>query len=153
MRKLDGLPRIRQVGEQARRIGICIPNLRPDGHAYDYILAVRAMLESGHAVAAVAAGKSSLVSKCEQRVDVLVAERDDIAASAAVAAVRSAARHELFAPSADAAISAIAAAYVDKYLVYHILSEEVTVIVMPFTLWTCYAQTAVRCCTLSYGRL
>ena len=81
------------------------------------------MLERGCSVAAVAAGKASLVSECEQRVDVIVAERDDIAASAAVAAVRSAARHELLAASADAAIAAIAATYVDKYLVYHILSE------------------------------
>ena len=122
MRELDGLTRSRQVGDQARRVGVCIPDLSPDGHAYDDILAVCAMLERGCAIAAVAAGEATLIAKRKQSVDVLVAERDDIAASAAIAAVRSAARHELFAASADAAIAAVAAADVDKYLVNHDLS-------------------------------
>ena len=60
---------------------------------------------------------SRCVAVVEQRREIAVGDEHDVAAAPAVAAVGPAARHELLAAEADAAVAAVAGSDVDRRLV------------------------------------
>ena len=66
-----------------------------------------------HAAAAVLGGEMLLIAVIDERVEAVDGERDDVAAVAAVAAVRPAVFDELLAPERNAAVAAVAGADID----------------------------------------
>ena len=78
------------------------------GHADDQILRIRAALALGASVLAVLGGVFALVAEIHQSGQVIIGHKDDVAAAAAVAAVRAAGRHEFFAVEGHGAIAALA---------------------------------------------
>src|SRR5438132_314719 len=79
-----------------------------DGHAQHDILGAAAVLIGTAAVLAPFGAMDSRIAIIDERVDVSVGDRPDAAASAAVAAIGSAARHVLFAPERDDTVPAVA---------------------------------------------
>src|ERR1044071_6762033 len=81
---------------------------RADRHRSDFVLAAPAVLVLAAAVLAAAGAIKPLIAEIEQRREIGIGHRDDVAAGAPVAAVGPAARDVFFAAKAHAAASAVA---------------------------------------------
>ena len=107
-----------------QRAGVAVPDQRPQRDLDDGIRAVLAEAALGAAGLAVLGGIFPLIAKVQQRGHVGVGDKDDIAAPAAVAAVRPAGRHIFFPVEADVAIAAAARPDPDLRNIYkHIFSS------------------------------
>ena len=93
-----------QVGDD--RPVVDVRHLRPHGNREDDVVAVGAVLARAAAVAAALRVEDRLGAEGREVAQVGVGDEDDVAAAAAVAAVRAALRHELLAPEAEAAVAA-----------------------------------------------
>jgi hypothetical protein len=111
----DALARLGEIGDQ--RLAVDLENLGTDRDAQHGIGAGRAAAVLAHAVAAVLGLEVLLVAIVDQRVEALDRDRNDIAAAAAIAAVRATELDELLAPETDAAGAAVAALDVDLGLI------------------------------------
>ena len=78
------------------------------GHADDQVVSVLAFLAGTAAIFAIGGGILALITEIHQGGQVWVRLEHDVAAAAAIAAVRAASRDELFAVEADRAIAALA---------------------------------------------
>ena len=78
------------------------------GHADDQVIGVLAFLAGAAAIFAIGGGILALIAEIHQGGQVRVRLEHDVAAAAAIAAVRAASRDELFAVEADRAIAALA---------------------------------------------
>ena len=78
------------------------------GHADDQVVSVLAFLAGAAAIFAIGGGILALIAEVHQGGQVRVRLEHDVAAAAAIAAVRAASRDELFAVEADCAIAALA---------------------------------------------
>ena len=83
------------------------------GHTDDQVFRIRTTLALGAAVLAVLGGVFALVAEIHQSGQVIIGHKDDVAAAAAVAAVRAAGRHEFFAVEGHGAIAALACMQTD----------------------------------------
>ena len=104
-----------QIGDQ--RLAVGIENLRAGRQLQHDVGASGAGAVLAFAVAALLGLEMLLVAVVEQRVQIGDAFDDNVAAFAAVAAVRTAELDELLPPEADAAIAAIARAHIDLGLI------------------------------------
>ena len=114
-----------QVGEQGRvvrRVGV--PQHGADGHAHHRVLAVGAGALVAAAGAAALGADLGLVLLVAQRRESGVGQEHDVAALAAVAAGRSAARHVLLPPPRHAAVAAGARSDGDHGLVDELLAHR-----------------------------
>ena len=91
--------------------GFNVPYNRAYGNLYDKILAVFAARPACAALFAVFSPVEAGELEVEQRIHVAVRNENDAAASAAVSAVRAAARNEFFPVEAGAAVPAVARLY------------------------------------------
>ena len=114
-RQEHGLLRLGQVGDQ--RLAVLGEDLGAERQGELDVGAVRARALLAHAVGAAARPEVLPVAVVDQGVELGSDPRDDMAAAAAVAAVRPAARDVLLAPEADAAVAAVAGAHVDLGLI------------------------------------
>src|SRR5690606_25388437 len=94
-------------------VGLDIGDHGPDRHGDDQIVAGLAVHLPAHAVLPALGAELALVAEVDQGVEVLVRQQPDAAAIAAVAAVRAAQRDEFLAAETDAAVAAVACAYLD----------------------------------------
>ena len=78
------------------------------GHADDQVIGILAFLAGAAAIFAIRGGILALIAEVHQGGQVGVRLEHDVAAAAAIAAVRAASRDELFAVEADRAIAALA---------------------------------------------
>src|ERR1044071_7912398 len=99
-RALARLPKVRQQGLLVLR-----EDLRPRGDLDDAVSAMRPRAVLASAVAALLRLEVLLVAVVDQRIEVGNAFRPDVAALAAITAVRAAEFYELLAPETDAAIA------------------------------------------------
>src|SRR5262245_6179512 len=99
--KRDALAVFRKIGEHL--FPIFGQNLGADRHADHQDLAVTAGAVGPAAVGAAFSFEVLVIAEVDQRVEVAHGFKDDVAALAAVAAVRSAELDELLAPETDAA--------------------------------------------------
>src|SRR6185437_2531018 len=106
---------IGEIGDES--FAVFFQNLRADGHAHDRVIAARTRHLLAHAGQAVLGADVLLVAIVDQRVEVFDRFGPDIAALAAIAAVRSAIFDELLAPERDAAVTAVAGLDIDLGLV------------------------------------
>ena len=95
----------------------------PGGSVEHDIGALGAGAVLAHAVAALLRLEMLLVAVVEKRIEVRHAFDDDVAAFAAVAAVRAAELDELLPPEADGAVAAVAGAHIDLGLVEELHGE------------------------------
>ena len=77
-------------------------------HLDDEVLGVLAVAEACAALAALVGGVLALIAEVHQGGEVVVHDEDDVAAPAAVAAVRAASGHELLTMEAHCAVAALA---------------------------------------------
>ena len=105
------LTRRRKIGEQ--RLAVLFVYLRADRHFENDVRAVGAMAVFAHAGPAVLSHEMLLIAVVDQRVKTFDGFRDNIAAFAAVAAIRSAELDKLFAAKRHAAVTAVAGANID----------------------------------------
>src|SRR5690606_26731206 len=89
-------------------VGVDVDHHRAYRDGDDLVLAALAVHLAAHAVLAALGLELALVAEVDQGVEVLVGQQPDVAALAAVAAVRPAQRDELLAPEAHAAVAAVA---------------------------------------------
>jgi hypothetical protein len=115
LRQHRAIAHLVEVGQQ--RLAVIFVDLGPDRHFHDHVVAVRAVAVLAHAAAAVLGLEVLLVSVVDERVQALDCFRNDVAALAAVAAVRPAELDELLAPERHAAVSAVARADIDLGLI------------------------------------
>src|SRR5690625_2584858 len=94
-----------QVTDQL--LGPAIPDQGPDRHFYGERLAALAGALTPHAALATLSGETPRMAKIGQGIQAFVRLQPDIAASTAVAAVRTAFGHKFFAPETGAARSTI----------------------------------------------
>ena len=106
---------LRQVGEH--RAGFVVEDLGADRRLQDGVGAAPAGAVPAHAVHAGLGLEMLLVAEVDQRVEAVGAFDHDVAAPAAVAAVRAAELDEFLAPERDAARPAVAGAHIDARLV------------------------------------
>jgi hypothetical protein len=118
VRYQDTLAGLAKVSKQSRW-RFFRPNLCADWHNDIHVIAVLAMTLRALSVPAVPGDKAARVSERQQGVDVFVGNKVDVPAASSVSPVRPAPWDELLAASAYITVSAFAANYVDKYLVYH----------------------------------
>ena len=111
----DALADLGHVGDQ--RLAVLVEDLRAGRHLEHHVRALGAGAVPAHAVPALLGLEMLLVAVVDQRVQALDALGPDVAAAAAVAAVRPAELDEFFAPERDAAGAAVAGADVDLGLV------------------------------------
>ena len=90
---------------------------RADRNLDDQVLRALAAAKRRRAVFAVFGGILAFITEIHQRMHVFIREQDDIAAVAAVAAVRSAVLHEFFAMERNCAIAAVTGLGCDFYLI------------------------------------
>ena len=109
MQQHDALPGLGQVRDQ--RLAILGEDLRAWRQLQHHVGAAGAGAVLPHAVAALLCFVMLLVAVIEQRVQIGHAFEHDVAAFAAVAAVRAAELDELLPPETDAAIAAVARAH------------------------------------------
>ena len=100
-----------EIGEQ--RLLVLVEDLRADRHLQHDVVAAGAVAVLAHAVAAALGLEVLRVAVVDQGVEAVHRLDDDVAAAAAVAAVRAAELDELLAPERDAAVAAVAGADVD----------------------------------------
>ena len=100
-----------QVGDQ--RLAVLLEHLRARRQLQHHVGAAGAGAVLAHAMAALLRLEVLLVAIVEQRVEVRHAFEDDVAAFAAVAAVRSAELDIFLAAEADAAVAAVTGAHID----------------------------------------
>src|SRR5690606_32601174 len=100
------LARLRQVGDHV--LLVFREHLRARRHLQDHVLPARAGAVAAHAVMAALGAEMLGVAVIDQRVQAIDAFDDDIAALAAVAAVRPAELDELLTPERHAAVAAVA---------------------------------------------
>ncbi len=100
-----------QIGQAFSGIGVIHQRAYRDIH--DAVSTVPPVTVAAFAVAATFGGIARVVAKGEQRVEMVTGPEIDRAAIAAVAAGRSAARHELFTAESHTAIAAIATSDID----------------------------------------
>ena len=96
---------------------LVVEDLRADGNAQQHGLAGRAAAVGAHAVMALLGLEMLLVAVVDERVEAVDALGKDIAAAAAIAAVRPAELDEFLAPEAASAGTAVAALHEDLGLV------------------------------------
>ena len=111
LRDQDALARLGQIGDLFARV--LIDDDGADGHSQNHVRAGVPGTIRAFAVAAAVGFEFAIVAVAQQRVVVRIRFEVDAAAMAAVAARRSAARHEFFAAKRDAAVSAVAGLHVD----------------------------------------
>src|SRR5690606_6697819 len=109
------LPYLRQVTDQ--RLVVFLIDLRADRHLEDDIRALGAGAVAAHAVHAGPGPEMLLVAVVDQRVEPVDRLDPDVAAAAAVAAVRAAELDELLAPERDRTGAAVARSDIDLGLV------------------------------------
>src|SRR5438046_699160 len=97
-----------EVGDQ--RLVVVLEDLRADRDAEDGVLALAAVAILAHAVNAGLGLEMLLIAVVDERVEPINAFDDDIAATAAIAAVRPPELDEFFAQEADRAGAAVAGA-------------------------------------------
>ena len=83
-------------------------------HADDKVITVRTAHPLGTAVLAVGGGVFALVAEVHQGGQVIVRHKDDVAAAAAVTAVRAARRHKFFAVEGHHTVAALAGVQPDR---------------------------------------
>ena len=105
-READALPGLGQIGKQ--NLAILVEDLGSGGHFQDRIGALRPGAVLAHAVHASGRLEMLLVAVIDQGVEASDTFGDDIAAAAAVAAVRSAEFNEFLAPERQASGAAVA---------------------------------------------
>ena len=110
-----GLLRPRQVGDQG--LAVLGEDLGAERQRELDVGAVRARAVLAHAVGAAGRPEMLAVAVVDQGIELGVDPRDDMAAAAAIAAVRPAARDVLLPPETDAAVAAVAGAHVDLGLI------------------------------------
>ena len=115
LRQQDALARPGEVGDHG--FLVLVQHLRAHRQLDDQVLAAGAAAVLAHAVMAAFGLEMLLVAEIDQRVQIVHRLGIDIAAAAAMAAVRAAELDELLAPEADRAGAAIAAADIDLGLV------------------------------------
>ena len=98
---------------------------RAAGHADDQILGIAAFLAGAAAVFAVGSRVLAFVAEVHQSGQVVIGHKDNAAAAAAVAAVRAAGCHKLFAVEADTAVTALAAVDPDGSHINKITGHEI----------------------------
>ena len=81
---------------------------RAQRHLDDQIFGICTVAQPGTALAAFGCSILALIAEVHQRAEVIIHHKDDVAALAAVAAVRAACGHELFTMEADRAVAALA---------------------------------------------
>ena len=106
---------LRQVGDQS--LVVLLKYLRASGHFEDGVRAASARALPAHAMPAGLGLEMLLVAVVYERVEAFDAERHDITAAPAVAAVRAAELDEFLSPEGDAARAAVAGADVDASFV------------------------------------
>ena len=111
----DALAHVREVGEE--RLAVLLVDLRAGRHLHHHVGAVGAVAVLAHAAAAVLGLEVLLVAVVDQRVEAVDRLDHDVAALAAVAAVRPAELDEFLAPERHAAVAAVAGADIDLGLV------------------------------------
>ncbi len=111
----DALANLGQVGDQ--RLAVLLEDLGPRRHPQHRVRPARAGAVLAHAVAAGLRLEMLLVAEVDQRVEAVDDFDDDIAAAAAIAAVRPAELDELLAPEGKRPCPAIAGADVDAGLI------------------------------------
>ncbi len=111
----DALPRRNEVGKH--RLAVLIEDFRAGWQRQHDIGALGARAVLAHAMSALLRLEVLLIAVVEQRVEVGHAFEDDVAASAAIAAVRAAELDKLLAPEADAPVPSVAGAHIDFGLV------------------------------------
>ncbi len=94
--------------------GVLVVKGRPDWHLQEDGVAVGPAAVGSHAVLAALRLVLGVIAEVDQGIVTLRGDHDDVAATAAVAAGRSAAGNEFFAPEGHAAIAAVAG--LDAYL-------------------------------------
>src|SRR5690606_34333306 len=99
-------------------VGVHVDDLRAHRHQDDHVLAALAVALLAHAVLAALGPEQLPVAEVHQGVEVAGGLEPDVAALAAVAAVRPAQRDELLAPEAHAAVAAVAGDDRDFSFVY-----------------------------------
>jgi hypothetical protein len=107
--------RARQVCQQVARVGVV--DQRTDRHAQRDRLAVAPLAVAPTAVPAAAGLVASLVVEVEQGAEVRVRDQHDAAAVAAVAAIRSSARHMLLTAERDTPVPAASRLHLNHRLV------------------------------------
>ena len=95
-----------QVGDDKAALGVL--DDRPQRHLDDEVLGILAVAEACAALAALVGGVLALITEVHQSGEVVVHDEDDVAAPAAVAAVRAAGGHELLTMEAHSAVAALA---------------------------------------------
>jgi hypothetical protein len=98
------------MGEIGKKRAVEVEDLRADGHGEHDVLAVPAATASALAVPARTGGVAGLPPVPPEIAEIGVGHHDDVAAVAAVTAVRTALRNVLLAPEADGAVPAATAA-------------------------------------------
>src|SRR5947207_7947303 len=100
-----------EIGDQC--VLVVLENLCTERYFQHHVGAIGAMAVLAHAVTAAARLEVLLVAVVDQRIETVDTFGDDIAAAAAVAAVRPAEFDEFFPPERDAAFAAVAGTDVD----------------------------------------
>lgn len=95
-----------QVSDDKTALGVL--DDRPQRHLDDEVLGILAVAEACAALAALVGGVLALITEVHQSGEVVVHDEDDVAAPAAVAAVRAASGHELLTMEAHSAVAALA---------------------------------------------
>ena len=111
LRDQDALARLGQIGDLLA--GVLIGDDGADRHEQNHVRAGVARAVRAFAVPAAVGFEFAVVAVAQQRVVVRIRFQVNAAAMAAVAARRSAARHEFFAAKRDAAVPAVAGLHVD----------------------------------------
>ena len=124
-RERRALPDRGEIGEQ--RLAVLLVDLRAGRHLEQEVGAAGAMAILAHAAAAVLGGVMLLVAVVDQRVEPFDRLRDDVAALAAIAAVRPAVLDEFLAAERHAAVAAVARADIDLGFVEEFHGHSVSV--------------------------
>ena len=120
----DLLAVLEQLGDDL--LGLGVADDRAHRHAQHHVLASGAELVRAATGLAIARLVAAGVAEIDQRVQVAVAQRVDMAAAAAVAAIGAAKGNELLAPEARAAGTTVSGGHVDRDLIdkFHACSPD-----------------------------
>jgi hypothetical protein len=109
------LPGAREVGDH--RLAVLGDHLGPDRHTQHKVIAAGTGAVAPRAATTVGRAEMLLIAIVDQRVEIVLRDDDDVAALAAVTAVRPAELDEFLAPKAQRTGATVAALHVDLALV------------------------------------
>ena len=98
-------------------VGFRIMDLRPDGHPQNDVLGSRAVLITAAPVLTALGPMQTGVAIVDQRIDVAISDRNDTAATAAIAPVRTTLGDIFLSPKARHAVAAVTSDHLDASLV------------------------------------